>query len=131
LLEPLRERITAGMPVWGTCAGAILLARDIGGLDQPVLGMMDIAVERNAFGRQLQSFEAELEIAALGPPPFRAVFIRAPVIRAVGRAAEALARLPDGRIVAAQQVHLLATAFHPELTADDRLHRYFLERVCR
>lgn len=129
LLQPLRERIAAGMPVWGTCAGAILLARDIGGLDQPLIGVMDIAVQRNAFGRQLESFEVDLDIPALGPEPFRAVFIRAPVIRAVGPAAEVLARLPDGRIVAAQQGHLLATAFHPELTGDTRLHRYFVERV--
>lgn len=129
LLEPLRRRITEGMPTFGTCAGAIVLARDIGGLDQPLVGAMDIVVRRNAFGRQLQSFEADLSVAAVGQPPMRAVFIRAPAIAAVGPDVEVLARLAGGTIVAARQEHLLATAFHPELTSDVRLHRYFARIV--
>jgi len=131
LLEPLRQRIAAGMPTFGTCAGAIVLARDIGGLDQPLIGAMDIVVARNAFGRQLQSFEMDLAVPVLGPEPLPAIFIRAPAIRAVGQGVEVLARLPDGTIVAAQQGPLLATAFHPELTADARLHRYFARLVGR
>jgi 5'-phosphate synthase pdxT subunit len=128
LLEPLRERVRAGLPVFGTCAGAIMLARDIG-RDQPLLGVMDMVVERNAFGRQLQSFEADLPLQGLAGPPLRAVFIRAPVIAAVGPGVQVLARLPDGRIVAARQGPLLATAFHPELTDDQRLHRLFVREV--
>ena len=126
LLEPLHRRIASGMPVFGTCAGAILLARDIGGLDQPLIGVMNLVIRRNAFGRQLQSFETDLPIAALGDPPLRAVFIRAPVIEAVGTGVEVLARLRDGTIVAARQRNMLVTAFHPELTGDIRLHRYFI-----
>ncbi|MDP8922654.1 MAG: pyridoxal 5'-phosphate synthase glutaminase subunit PdxT [Chloroflexota bacterium] len=129
LLEPLRALAARDFPIYGTCAGTILLARDIGGLDQPLLGTMDLTVERNAFGRQLQSFEADLSVAGLGERPFRAVFIRAPAIRGVGDGAEALAALDDGTIVAARQDNLLVTCFHPELTADDRLHRLFLEQV--
>ncbi len=129
LLDPLRERISAGMPVFGTCAGAIVLARDIGGLDQPLIGIMDLSIRRNAFGRQLESFETLLPIPALGDQPMRAVFIRAPAIVSVGDGVEVLARLPDGRIVAARQAHMLAAAFHPELTADSRLHRYFVDLV--
>ncbi len=128
LLEPLRARVHAGLPVFGTCAGAIMLARDIG-REQPLLGVMDMVVERNAFGRQLQSFEADLPLEGIAGPPLRAVFIRAPVIRAVGPGVRVLARLPDGRIVAAQQGPLLATCFHPELTQDTRLHRLFLEAI--
>jgi len=129
LLEPLRRRIASGMPTFGTCAGAIVLARDIGGLDQPLIGAMDIVVRRNAFGRQLQSFEADLSVPVLGSAPMRAVFIRAPSIVAVGPGVQVLARLEDGTIVAARQRHLLAAAFHPELTDDTRLHRYFAEIV--
>jgi 5'-phosphate synthase pdxT subunit len=129
LLEPLRRRIASGMPVFGTCAGAILLARDIGGLAQPLIGVMDLVIRRNAFGRQLQSFEANLPIAAIGDPPLRAVFIRAPAIEAVGTGVEVLARLQDGTIVAARERNMLVTAFHPELTRDDRLHRFFLRMV--
>lgn len=127
LLEPVRQRALDGMAVWGTCAGAILLAERATDLDREGLRLMDIAVERNAFGRQVDSFEAALTVPALGPPPFRAVFIRAPRIRQVGPKAETLARLADGTIVAARQEKLLATAFHPELTDDTRFHRYFLE----
>jgi len=129
LLEPLRAAVKRGMPVYGTCAGMILLARDIGGLDQPLLGVMDIAVKRNAFGRQLDSFEESLMVPALGEAPFRGVFIRAPLIEKTGREVRVLATLRDGRVVAARQGKLLATAFHPELTEDGRVHRYFLEMI--
>ncbi len=124
--EPIRARARAGFPIWGTCAGMILLAKDIGGLRQPLIGVMDIVVERNAFGRQLDSFEADLVIPVIGAEPFPTVFIRAPLIHAVHGDAVVLATLADGRIVAARQGNLLATSFHPELTHDDRLHRYFL-----
>ncbi len=117
------------MPVLGTCAGAILLARDIGGLDQPLIGVMDLVIRRNAFGRQLQSFETDLTIPELGDPPLRAVFIRAPAIESVGKGVEILARLEDGTIVAARQQNMLVIAFHPELTGDSRLHSYFLGMI--
>jgi 5'-phosphate synthase pdxT subunit len=132
LMDPLRRMAEAGKPIWGTCAGMIFLAKDVG-RPQPTLGLMDIQVQRNAFGRQIDSFEVDLEVPALArlgdPRPFHAVFIRAPLIEAVGPGAEVLARLEDGSIVAAQQGHLLATAFHPELTEDVRFHQYFLEWV--
>jgi len=132
LIDPLR-RFAAARPVWGTCAGAIFLSRDVR-RDQPLLGVMDITVERNAFGRQVDSFEIDLAVRALADPQraFPAVFIRAPLIESTGKGVEILARLPDGgagRIVAARQGHWLATAFHPELTSDDRFHRYFLSLV--
>jgi len=127
LLEPLRERIAAGLPVWGTCAGAILLADRVPGLDRPSIGAMALTVERNAFGRQLDSFEADLELAGIAGGPLRAVFIRAPAISAAGPGVEVLARLRDGTIAACRQGRLLATTFHPELTDDLRLHRYFIE----
>jgi 5'-phosphate synthase pdxT subunit len=128
--EPLRE-FSRTRAVWGTCAGAIFLARDAG-RKQPLLGVMDITVERNAFGRQVNSFEADLDIPALSlngsrsEGPVHAVFIRAPAIRQTGPGVEVLARLPDGTIVAARQGRWLATCFHTELTTDNRLHRYFL-----
>ncbi len=133
LLEPIRARARAGFPLWGTCAGMILMAREaVDALPgQPVLGVMDIVVRRNAFGRQVDSFEADLEVPALGPEPVRAVFIRAPWIEAWGPEVEVLARLEDGTAVAARQGHLLATAFHPELTDDPRFHAYFLELARR
>ncbi len=127
--EPIRARAWAGFPIWGTCAGMILLAKDIGGLHQPLIGVMDIVVERNAFGRQLDSFEADLSIPAIGAEPFHTIFIRAPLIHAVSGNTKILAILDDGRIVAARQETLLATSFHPELTNDDRLHRYFIEEI--
>lgn len=129
LLEPLRAFARSGRPVWGTCAGMILLAKEVvGGVPgQPILGLMDITVRRNAFGRQVDSFEADLAVPVLGDPPFHAVFIRAPVIERVGAEAEILASLEDGTVVAVQQGNLLATAFHPELTGDERFHRYFLQ----
>lgn len=124
--QPLREFCASGRPVWGTCAGAILLAREVNDLDRPGIETMDMRVRRNAFGRQVDSFEADLEIAGVDGAPFHAVFIRAPVIEEVCGGADAIARLEDGTIVAARQGNLLATSFHPELTADDRLHRFFL-----
>lgn len=129
LIEPLRK-FGKNKPIWGTCAGAIFLSKDAR-REQPLLGLMDITVERNAFGRQVESFEADLDVPALngGKPskPVHAVFIRAPLIEKVSGKARALSSLPDGRIVAAQEGHLLATAFHPELTGDDRFHRYFIK----
>jgi len=130
LLEPIRARAQGGMPLWGTCAGAILMARKIAEgrpAGQPSLSLMNITARRNAFGRQLDSFEAAVISPRLGEEPFHAVFIRAPVLEAPGADVAVLAKLDDGRIVAAQQGRLLATAFHPELTGDDRFHRYFLE----
>ena len=124
LVEPLRQ-FAAAKPTWGTCAGLIFLAKDIGIADQSILGALDITVDRNAFGRQIDSFETALEIAGLAGAPFPAVFIRAPVVTAVDETVQVLARLADERIVAVRQAHLLATAFHPELTADLRLHSYF------
>ena len=129
LLEPLRIALTKGMPVYGTCAGMILLARDVGGLNQPLIGVMDISVKRNAFGRQLDSFEESLSVPSLGPEPFRGVFIRAPLIEKTGKGVIVLATLADGRVVAARQGSLLATSFHPELTTDSRIHRYFLGMI--
>jgi 5'-phosphate synthase pdxT subunit len=129
LMAPLR-RFASEKPVWGTCAGAIFLAKESTGHNQPMLQVMDIVVQRNAFGRQVDSFETDLDIPAVKTPenqrPVHAVFIRAPLIERVGRDVEVLASLPDGRIVAARQGHLLATSFHPELTGDDRFHRYFI-----
>jgi pyridoxal 5'-phosphate synthase pdxT subunit len=129
LMEPLRQ-FGAQHAVWGTCAGAIFLSTDAH-RQQPLLGLMDIVVERNAFGRQVASFEIDLEIPVLQKVqgqdgPFHAVFIRAPLIESVSDGAQVLAQVPDGRIVAAQQGRLLATSFHPELTLDDRFHRYFI-----
>lgn len=126
----IKERAEAGMPIYGTCAGLILLAKDIPGSEQPRLGRMDIRVKRNAYGRQVDSFEADLDIPALGPPPFRAVFIRAPYIESVGPGVEVVAT-HGGHVVAARQGRFLVSAFHPELTQDARLHAYFLEKVCR
>lgn len=127
LVEPLREFVQTH-PTWGTCAGAIFLAKHIQG-EAPHLGLMDITVERNAFGRQIDSFTQPLDIKGIEGGPYRAVFIRAPVIAKVGPQAEVLARLDNGTIVAAQQDHMLATSFHPELTPDDRMHRYFVDMV--
>ena len=129
LLQPVRERALARMAVWGTCAGAILLAERAGDLDREGLRLMDISVDRNAFGRQVDSFEVDLDVPSLGAEPFHAVFIRAPRIVAAGPKARVLAQLDDGAIVAAQQGTLLATSFHPELTDDTRFHEYFLRLV--
>jgi pyridoxal 5'-phosphate synthase pdxT subunit len=130
LETPIREAARQGLPVWGTCAGMILLARDIlGGEPDGRIGLMDLTVRRNAFGRQIDSFEVDLPFAGL-ERPLHAVFIRAPMVERVGPQAEALASLPDGRVVAARQGNLLATAFHPELTPDISLHKWFIHS-CR
>jgi 5'-phosphate synthase pdxT subunit len=129
-VDKLKQVARSGMPIFGTCAGMIVLARDtVQGYDQALLGVMDIVVHRNGFGRQIDSFETDLDVKALGQPPFRAVFIRAPYIERSGPEVEVLASLPDGRIVSARQDNLLTSAFHPELTDDPRMHRYFLEIV--
>ena len=129
LIEPLRA-FASQHPTWGTCAGLIFLAKDIGIERQPILGLMDIKVNRNAFGRQVDSFEIDLPIAGLtGEAPIHAVFIRAPLVEQVGPEVDVLATLPEGGIVAVRQGHLLGTAFHPELTDDLRLHRYFCDIV--
>ena len=132
LLEAIRE-FGQGHAIWGTCAGAILLSKDAR-REQPLLSLMDITVERNAFGRQVDSFEAALNVdvvkkATASDEPFHAVFIRAPIIESVSADAEVICALDDGRIVAAQQGKLLATSFHPELTGDTRFHQYFLSLV--
>ena len=119
------------MPLWGTCAGAIFLATRVPGRPQTILSLMDMTVERNAFGRQVDSFEADLKVPKLGPAPFHAVFIRAPKITEVGKGVNVLSRLDDGTIVAAQQGTLLATSFHPELTPDRRFHRYLVDLIDR
>ncbi len=139
LYEPLRALIERGLPTWGTCAGLIVLARRAPDLDFPTLDALDITVRRNAYGRQVDSFEADLAVPALNsrhsPRPFHGVFIRAPVVDEVGTGVEVLARLPadagstGGSPVALRQESLLATSFHPELTDDDRFHHYFLEIV--
>lgn len=131
LLEPLRSLIGSGLPVLATCAGTIMLARDIGGLRQPLIGTMDLVVRRNAFGRQQQSFETDLPVAVLGERPLRAVFIRAPAIVSVGDGVTVLARLPQGTIVAARQRNMIAASFHPELTDDTRFHAWFVREAGR
>lgn len=126
LREPLRGFARGGKPVWGTCAGMILLAeRLVEGRPEP-LGLMDMLVRRNGFGRQVDSFETDVAVAGLDGGPFHAVFIRAPAVVETGPAVEVLARLDDGTVVAARQGNLLATAFHPELTTDRRLHALFV-----
>jgi 5'-phosphate synthase pdxT subunit len=126
IIERLRDRVAEGMSVWGTCAGAIFIAKDVPSHPHPLAALMDMTVERNAFGRQVDSFEADLDVKELGSKPFHAVFIRAPQITRVGPGVDVLATLDDGRVVAARQGRLLATSFHPELTHDERFHRYFL-----
>jgi len=130
LVEPVRRLAEQGFPIMGTCAGMILLARRASGLNPEPLGVMDIDVRRNAFGRQVDSFETDLDIPAIGEPPFPAVFIRAPYIERAGDGVEILAQLPHGIGVAARQGSMVALAFHPELTNDLRLHSYFLDIVC-
>jgi 5'-phosphate synthase pdxT subunit len=129
LMDEVKRLAKNGLPVFGTCAGMILLAGRIADSDVVPLGLMDIVVGRNAFGRQRESFETELSIPALGKKPFPAVFIRAPVIKEVNGKAEVLARLVDGTAVAARQAKLLVSAFHPELTNDLRFHQYFLDII--
>ncbi len=127
LREPIKRLGAQGLPIWGTCAGAIVLANEATDLDRPNLALMDITVRRNAFGRQVDSFEVDLAIEGLGDAPFHAIFIRAPLIERADAPAQAIARLDDGTIVAARQGRLLATSFHPELTGDGRVHRLVAE----
>ena len=131
LREPIVALARGGAPLYGTCAGMILLADRIADGDEPVLRLLDITVERNAYGRQLDSFEADLEIPSLGEEPLHGVFIRAPAVSEVGPEVEVLARDPDGRPIAVRQGRVMATAFHPELTGDRRLHRLMLELIAR
>ena len=131
LREPLIALAARGIAMWGTCAGMIMMASEITEQDPIPLRIMDISVLRNAFGRQVDSFEQDLSIVGLDPPRYHAVFIRAPVITRVGDQVQVLASLPDGRPVAVQQGRLLATSFHPELTNDGRLHHRFLELASR
>ncbi|MFJ7588640.1 pyridoxal 5'-phosphate synthase glutaminase subunit PdxT [Streptomyces sp. NPDC097617] len=130
MLEPLRERVAAGMPVYGTCAGMIMLADKLldGREDQETLGGIDMIVRRNAFGRQNESFEAQVDFAGIAGGPVEGVFIRAPWVESVGASAEVLATY-DGHTVAVRQGNVLATSFHPELTGDDRVHAYFVDMV--
>ena len=127
LREPVERMAAEGRAVWGTCAGMIMLSREITEQDPVPLGIMDIGVQRNAFGRQVDSFEQTLDVRALGPDPFHAIFIRAPVIVRVGDGVEVLSALDADRPVAVRQGKLMATSFHPELTNDHRFHSYFLE----
>ena len=127
LIDPIREKIIAGLPVWGTCAGAILLAKEVTNLDRPSLQLMDIRVTRNAFGSQIYSFENQLQIEGIDGGPLNAIFIRAPIIEDVGPDTQVLARLEQGPIVAAKQENMLATSFHPELGKDVRMHQLFLD----
>jgi pyridoxal 5'-phosphate synthase pdxT subunit len=131
LATPLKDAIANGLPVWGTCAGLIMLADTIlDGIEgQQSLGGLDIAVRRNAFGSQLDSFETDLDIPVLGEPDLHAVFIRAPIVETASTAVTTLASLEDGRIVAVEQGNLLGTSFHPEMTGDTRFHEYFLSKI--
>lgn len=137
LLEPLRARIAGGLPAYGSCAGMILLASEVLDTRADALGVggLDVTVRRNAFGRQVHSFETDLEVAGVAGPPVRAVFIRAPWVERVGAGVQVLARVPaghgaaDGRVVAVRQGAVLATSFHPEVTGDGRVHELFVEMV--
>jgi pyridoxal 5'-phosphate synthase pdxT subunit len=123
LRGPILELAASGAPVFGTCAGMIVLAREIAGGEEPVLPLLDVTVERNAFGRQLDSFEADLQVPVLGDQPVHGVFIRAPIIDRSGPDVDVLARLDDGRVVAVRERNVIATAFHPELAGETRFHR--------
>jgi 5'-phosphate synthase pdxT subunit len=129
--QPLRDAIAGGLPVYGTCAGLIMLAdRVLDAIEgQQSLGGLDVEVRRNAFGSQVDSFETDLDVPVLGEVPVHAVFIRAPIVESLGAAASALASLEDGRVVAVEQGNLLGTSFHPEMTGETRFHRYFLDKV--
>ncbi|MCX6004244.1 MAG: pyridoxal 5'-phosphate synthase glutaminase subunit PdxT, partial [Chloroflexi bacterium] len=132
LIDTIKKLAHKNLPVWGTCAGLICLAKNVFNPDGSLLqtlGLMDISVKRNAFGRQIDSFEAQLNVTLFKEGPFPGVFIRAPYIDSVSKGVEILARLPDGVIVAARQKNLLATSFHPELTDDTRFHRYFSDML--
>ncbi|HEY94264.1 MAG TPA: pyridoxal 5'-phosphate synthase glutaminase subunit PdxT, partial [Dehalococcoidia bacterium] len=129
LVSGIKQLAEEGKPIFGTCAGMILLAKEIPGSTVEPLSLMDISVRRNAFGRQNESFETDLDIPVLGEKPFHAVFIRAPLIENINGTTEVLARLDNGTAVAARQGKFLATSFHPELTDDLRFHRYFLDMI--
>jgi pyridoxal 5'-phosphate synthase pdxT subunit len=128
LMEPIRERARAGMPILGTCAGLILLAREIEGSDQPRLGLLDVTVRRNAYGRQVESFETDVAVPALGPEPVRAVFIRAPMVTRTGPEVERLAEA-EGAPILVRQGALIGAAFHPEMAGEDRLHRFLIQQI--
>jgi 5'-phosphate synthase pdxT subunit len=123
LREPIMRLAERGVPLFGTCAGMIILSREIAGGEEPVFPLLDVTVERNAFGRQLDSFEAELPVPVLGDTPVHAVFIRAPIIERTGPDVDVLARLEDGRVVAVRERNVIATSFHPELAGETRFHR--------
>jgi 5'-phosphate synthase pdxT subunit len=129
LIQPIREMARDGLPIWGTCAGMVLLAKSISNYEMETLGLMDMKIRRNAFGSQIDSFEADLEIPLVGEEPFHAIFIRAPIVKEAKPDVKILSRLPDSTIVAARQNRLLACAFHPEFTEDLRFHSYFLNMV--
>jgi 5'-phosphate synthase pdxT subunit len=129
LIQPIREMARDGLPIWGTCAGMVLLAKSISNYEMETLGLMDMKIRRNAFGSQIDSFEVDLEIPLVGEKPFHAVFIRAPIVQEAKPGVTILSRLPDSTIVAARQNRLLACAFHPEFTEDLRFHSYFLNMV--
>jgi 5'-phosphate synthase pdxT subunit len=134
LFQPLKRMIEDGFPVWGTCAGMICLAKKISNSQESImepLAVMDMAVRRNAFGRQVDSFETDLVIPLLGERPYHAVFIRAPMIDCIGPQVQVLAQLADGEVVAARQERLLVTSFHPELTDDYRFHELFIQVICK
>lgn len=128
LMDKIKDRASQGMAIYGTCAGMILLCKHIAGSNQPRLGLLDAVVQRNAFGRQRESFEADLIVPEFGDDPVRAVFIRAPYIESVGTEVKVMAKVND-KIVIARQDNLLVTAFHPELTEDDRIHKYFISMI--
>jgi len=129
LIQSIREIAQNGLPIWGTCAGMILLAKEVSNCEMETLGLMDVKVRRNAFGSQVDSFEADLQVPLVGEEPFHAVFIRAPIVAEARPSVEILSRLPDGTIVTIRQNQLLACAFHPEFTDDLRFHSYFLNMV--
>jgi 5'-phosphate synthase pdxT subunit len=123
LREPILDLARQGAPIFGTCAGMIVLAREIADSEEPILPLLDISVRRNAFGRQLDSFESDLQVPVLGDTPVHGIFIRAPIVERVGPDADVLARLDDGRVVAVRERNVIATAFHPELAGETRFHR--------
>jgi 5'-phosphate synthase pdxT subunit len=129
LIQPIREMARDGLPIWGTCAGMVLLSKGISNYEMETLGLMDMEIRRNAFGSQIDSFEVDLEIPLVGKELFHAIFIRAPIVKEAKSSVKILSRLPDGTIVAARQNRLLACAFHPEFTDDLRFHSYFLNIV--
>lgn len=128
LARPISDRVHAGMPLWGTCMGMVVAAHDVAGLEQPTLDLIDITVRRNAFGRQIESAEVPLAVPALGGDPFPAIFIRAPWVERAGPKVDLLATL-DGHGVLVREANVLASSFHPELTGDRRMHRYFLSML--